>query len=1382
MLSRANSDQTARLYGFPVSTAIRGRVITVQYGTGRVAPNLIWTGGWNAQPAGSKSKNKVGSNTNYTYYTDLIMALCHGPINGVGQLWFNNVRYATSGGGSQVEIYTVPGGGGTYTPTFSNQTFLDAGVYVINAFSVSVNDYGSPGSTTLAGNQNVPYTSVNGGQVVGVVMLGGGYYASPPTVTFVGGGGTGATGTVVMDGTGHIVNSVTITASGSGYTSAPTVVFTGGNPTEPAVGTAALNSPGSLGPGQYYFDALNGTYTFGAASGGTTVQIAYIWNPVALNGITPADGVGFAIITGDLGQAPWTFLNTLDSSGNPLFPGQALGYTEVALACAGGVGYQNQFTLGSSGTLPNMSFEVFGFGIWGANVLDAPIFVPTGAAPQLQSALAGVIPDVLTNPLWGAGLYAFELGDLTDLGNYTIANGIFISPGFDHQESALSHLAPIMKAANGEGFWSEGVLKFRTYGDTSAVGNGVQFTPQTNPIYDLDVDDFISKEGEEPILIERPTVRDAPNRWTVEWANRGNFYNLEPLPEDDDWSIGNYGLNPASPMHLPFVTTQPVAQTVVNIAKNRGVYIRNTHKFKLSVAYCLLEPMDLVTVTDPFIYMANQTPVRILSIEEDDKMQLEFECEDFPWGTAKPTLHPKQVSSTFGPGYYANPGSVNTPYFFEPPVEVTQGNEYVVGIALSGPTNWGGSDCYVSTDGGTTYTFIGRQSGPSTMGVLTAVLPAVQDPDTSSTLAVNLGESFGVLDDFTVQEENAFVPICFVDDEAIAYENAALTATASYNITNMRRAVYDTTLGTHAIGAPFAYMGQNNSGNIFLWQYGKQNVEHTLYFKFTAFNQAGQREQSIADVTAFAYTPLGPRVPYIWATASANVAPGDQLYLAGTIWGMEQLYNTLSDGSIQAQLQITGYTQVNSFSLVTRAPLVTLTSSSTGGSIPGGITVYIGVYAIDTGREDTPMTIVSIDVPSGTNTNSITVLIALYNPTTDAAQINISLNPEQGWAAGPSVAPGASGSQFNVPGFGTQQFGANPNPSMDGVTELVTSLGIIPRQVPDPNAYSYLVEASEELHAGIWGGTINNIVSNGDGTCTVTVTGSTWTVDQLANRIFSLLMTSNPGPMPVVNVLINSNTADTITLAKDLVLPFQFVYPNDVCTIRTKATIYSANQIGDANFVNGGAGQAGTGLAVNQDVGNLIFIIKGTGAFQPPVTIAGNTNTTYTITTPFAVTPDSTSVFIVTSPTVTQGPIRALSSPNFLNLITLSVNPPNKIQKTYFVQTFILDEDGNMSLQQFTPFREIYQPGQAWASRLIEDSSTQILSDQILNFDTTLGPIVFQMLPFSQFLGRRLFWKKTSTDTNTLTFSCQGSDTIDGNPTLVVGATGGTSGTIVGSN
>ena len=76
MLSRANSDQTARLYGFPVSTAIRGRVITVQYGTGRVAPNLIWTGGWNAQPAGSKSKNKVGSNTNYTYYTDLIMALC----------------------------------------------------------------------------------------------------------------------------------------------------------------------------------------------------------------------------------------------------------------------------------------------------------------------------------------------------------------------------------------------------------------------------------------------------------------------------------------------------------------------------------------------------------------------------------------------------------------------------------------------------------------------------------------------------------------------------------------------------------------------------------------------------------------------------------------------------------------------------------------------------------------------------------------------------------------------------------------------------------------------------------------------------------------------------------------------------------------------------------------------------------------------------------------------------------------------------------------------------------------------------------------------------------------------------------------------------------
>ena len=58
---------------------------------------------------------------------------------------------------------------------------------------------------------------------------GGSGYTSNPTVSFTGGGGSGATATVVR--TGNIVTAVTITNPGSGYTSAPTVVFSGGGGT-----------------------------------------------------------------------------------------------------------------------------------------------------------------------------------------------------------------------------------------------------------------------------------------------------------------------------------------------------------------------------------------------------------------------------------------------------------------------------------------------------------------------------------------------------------------------------------------------------------------------------------------------------------------------------------------------------------------------------------------------------------------------------------------------------------------------------------------------------------------------------------------------------------------------------------------------------------------------------------------------------------------------------------------------------------------------------------------------------------------------------------------------------------------------------------------------
>jgi phage-related baseplate assembly protein len=86
----------------------------------------------------------------------------------------------------------------------------------------------------------------NTGKIPAVTMTNqGSGYSSAPTVSFSGGGGTGAAGTAVL-GTGADagkVVSVNMTNLGSGYTSAPTVAFTGGGGTG-AAGTAVLGGYG----------------------------------------------------------------------------------------------------------------------------------------------------------------------------------------------------------------------------------------------------------------------------------------------------------------------------------------------------------------------------------------------------------------------------------------------------------------------------------------------------------------------------------------------------------------------------------------------------------------------------------------------------------------------------------------------------------------------------------------------------------------------------------------------------------------------------------------------------------------------------------------------------------------------------------------------------------------------------------------------------------------------------------------------------------------------------------------------------------------------------------------------------------------------------------
>src|SRR5581483_8872235 len=138
--------------------------------------------------------------------------------NGTVNLGFGNVTATSSALGT-----AVVNGGGTLAMGNTARSFNVADGPAAIDFRVLASISG------LGGN----VTAVN-------VTTAGSGYVFPPTVTFVGGGGTGAAATANISG--GVVTSITVTNGGSGYTSAPTVQITGGGGSG-ATATATIATP-----------------------------------------------------------------------------------------------------------------------------------------------------------------------------------------------------------------------------------------------------------------------------------------------------------------------------------------------------------------------------------------------------------------------------------------------------------------------------------------------------------------------------------------------------------------------------------------------------------------------------------------------------------------------------------------------------------------------------------------------------------------------------------------------------------------------------------------------------------------------------------------------------------------------------------------------------------------------------------------------------------------------------------------------------------------------------------------------------------------------------------------------------------------------------------
>jgi FtsP/CotA-like multicopper oxidase with cupredoxin domain len=207
-----------------------------------------------------------------------------------------------------------PGGTPDYfgtTPNYANspQALYDIGVAITGG--------GGIGATALA--------TVSGGVVTDVVVTTPGTgYTSAPTVTFTGGGATGAAAaTAKVNLATGVVTGVSITSQGFGYTSAPTVAFTGGGGSG-AAATAYVAPAGSVSDIAVTFGGINytsvPTVTITSSSGNASATAtAAIDASGAVSGITiTSPGSGYGLLTDATGKTIGLrkFVDTLPGLGS----------------------------------------------------------------------------------------------------------------------------------------------------------------------------------------------------------------------------------------------------------------------------------------------------------------------------------------------------------------------------------------------------------------------------------------------------------------------------------------------------------------------------------------------------------------------------------------------------------------------------------------------------------------------------------------------------------------------------------------------------------------------------------------------------------------------------------------------------------------------------------------------------------------------------------------------------------------------------------------------------------------------------------------------------------------------------------------------------------
>lgn len=556
------------------------------------------------------------------------------------------------------------------------------------------------------------------------------------------------------------------------------------------------------------------TYTVACAIGlceGPIQGIGKVWRDKEIYDY-PNEKIELTAYKGDYGQAPWPYVISKH-------PEKALPYS--GLAYMAGV-----VDLGERGSLPQYNFEIKG------KLLE------TGDGVDVNPA------DYIVHVLKSIGIDDVNIDGLEHYREYCKAADILISTPPDSRSSkAQTVINDIAEITNSLVFWSTDRLKIVPLAD-KPIGT---WTPYNQIQYNLNSDDLIPASDGQLVVYKRKDSSESYNQATVEFINRANSYEKETVAFEIVADVQKNGLKPASKKSAHYLYTKARAQYYAEQLAMKRLYAKNQYTFRLDWAFCRLEPGDLVTLTDELCGLNKQIVV-ITSVSEAADGQLEITAEGKPPGTYAPAKYNVHENERPFIDYNQAAPSVNDVAIFQTVGDVG-GNQVFVGV--NAPSGWGGCSVWVS-DTGENYRRIGSITQQARMG-------RTKNAFNKSANICDVVLNQGVLKTATHIDAERANTLCWINGEALSYEGVETHQDNWYALKGLVRGQYGTNAINHNANERFVRVDEA----LFRYPYRKEDINKTVYLKFTSLNLFGSNEQGLDEVQEYTYKIVPYYIPEV---------------------------------------------------------------------------------------------------------------------------------------------------------------------------------------------------------------------------------------------------------------------------------------------------------------------------------------------------------------------------------------------------------------------------------------------------------------------------------------------------------------------------------------